>query len=152
MTPAIGHPAPDFTLRNQYGESMRLSSYRGSKHAVIVFYPFAFSGVCTGEMGELRDRLSSFDNESVQLMALSCDPVYTLRVFADQEGLKFPLLSDFWPHGEVSRAYGVFDPEHGCSKRSTFIVDREGMLRWRVDNALPEARSLDDYAQVLTRL
>jgi mycoredoxin-dependent peroxiredoxin len=152
MTVTIGQPVPDFTLRNQHGESVSLSSYRSSKHAVIVFYPFAFSSVCTGEMCDLQAQLSTFVNESVQLLAISCDPVYTLRAFADQEGLKFPLLSDFWPHGEVSSACGVFNAELGCSMRSTFIVDREGKLRWQVDNALPDARSLADYAQVLSTL
>lgn len=151
MRPTIGHLAPDFTLRSQHGESVSLSSYRGAKHVVMVFYPFAFSGVCTGEMCELRDQLTTFENDSVQVLALSCDPVYALRAFADQEGLKFPLLSDFWPHGEVSRAYDVFNAELGCSMRSTFIVDRDGVLRWQVDNALPDARSPDDYAQALNR-
>jgi peroxiredoxin len=152
MTPTIGHKAPDFTLRNQHGESVSLSSFRGSRHVVIVFYPFAFSGVCTGEMYELRDQLSTFENDAVQLLAVSCDPVYALRAFADQEGLKFPLLSDFWPHGEVARAYDVFNAELGCSMRSTFIVDRDGVLRWQIDNALADARSLDDYAQALSGL
>ena len=152
MTLTIGHPVPDITLRNQHGESVSLSSYRGSKHAVIVFHPFAFSSVCTGEMRQLQARLSTFENESVQLLAVSCDPMYTLRAFADHEGLKFPLLSDFWPHGEVSSAYGVFNADLGCSMRSTFIVDREGKLRWQVDNALPDARSLADYAQALSTL
>jgi mycoredoxin-dependent peroxiredoxin len=152
MTVTIGQPVPDFTLRNQHGESVSLSSYRGAKRVVVVFYPFAFSSVCTGEMCELQGQLSTFENESVQLLALSCDPVYTLRAFADQEGLKFPLLSDFWPHGEVSAAYGAFNAELGCSMRSTFIVDLEGKLRWQVDNALPDARSLADYAQVLNTL
>jgi peroxiredoxin len=152
MALTIGHQAPNFTLRNQHGESVSLSSFRGSRHVVIVFYPFAFSGVCTGEMYELRDHVSTFENDAVQLLAASCDPVYALRAFADQNGLKFPLLSDFWPHGEVSRAYDVFNAELGCSMRSTFIVDRDGALRWRVDNALPDARLLDDYAQVLADL
>jgi peroxiredoxin len=152
MRPTIGHQAPDFTLRSQHGESVSLSSYRGVKHVVMVFYPFAFSGVCTGEMCELRDQLATFENDSVQVLALSCDPVYALRAFADQEGLKFPLLSDFWPHAEVSRAYDVFNAELGCSMRSTFIVDTDGVLRWQVDNALPDARSLADYTQVLNRL
>jgi peroxiredoxin len=84
MTVTIGQPVPDFTLRNQRAESVSLSSYRGAKRVVLVFYPFAFSSVCTGEMCELQGQLSTFENESVQLLALSCDPVYTLRAFADQ--------------------------------------------------------------------
>ncbi|MGH3333047.1 MAG: redoxin domain-containing protein, partial [Nocardioidaceae bacterium] len=70
----------------------------------------------------------------------------------DRDGLDFPLLSDFWPHGAVSADYGVFDEERGCSARSTFIVDKEGVVRWSVHNALPDARDLDDYVRVVSAL
>ena len=145
----IGTPAPDFTLRDQHGESIRLSSYRGSKAVILMFYPFAFSSVCTGELCAVRDSLPSFESEAVQVLAVSCDPVYALRVFADQDGLTFPLLSDFWPHGATARAYGVFNEERGCADRSTYIVDREGLIRWSVHNAMPEARDLQEQTAAL---
>ena len=145
----IGTPAPDFTLRDQHGESIRLSSYRGSKAVILMFYPFAFSSVCTGELCAVRDSLPSFESDAVQVLAVSCDPVYALRVFADQDGLTFPLLSDFWPHGATARAYGVFNEERGCADRSTYIVDREGLIRWSVHNAMPEARDLQEQAAAL---
>jgi mycoredoxin-dependent peroxiredoxin len=145
----VGEQAPDFELRNQHGEDVSLSKYRGAKNVVAVFYPFAFSGVCTGEMREIRDRLPAFQNDDVQLVAISCDPLYALRVFADQEGLDYPLLSDFWPHGEVAMAYGVFDAERGCAGRASFVIDRDGVVRWSVHNALPDARSLAEYERVL---
>jgi len=145
----IGTPAPDFTLRDQHGESIRLSSYHGSKAVILMFYPFAFSSVCTGELCAVRDSLPSFESEAVQVLAVSCDPVYALRVFADQDGLTFPLLSDFWPHGATARAYGVFNEERGCADRSTYIVDREGLIRWSVHNAMPEARDLQEQAAAL---
>ncbi len=105
----IGGPAPDFTLRDQFGQDVTLSSYRGRKAVAIFFYPFAFSGVCTGEMAGIRARLDEFMTFDSEILAISCDPVYSLRAFADTEGLNFPLLSDFWPHGEVAEAYEVFD-------------------------------------------
>lgn len=152
MTLDIGQPAPDFTLKNQHGESISLSGFRGKQHVVIVFYPFAFSGVCTGELCEIRDTIVDFTDASAGILAVSCDPMYSLRAFSDRDGLKFDLLSDFWPHGEVSSAYGVFNEELGCAGRGTFIVDRDGILRWQVENEMPQARNLEDYRKVLASL
>ena len=106
---------------------------------MLVFFPYAFSGVCTGEMAGIRDRLAEFMTFDTEVLAISCDPVYSLRAFADADGLNFPLLSDFWPHGEVARAYGVFDEAKGCAARSSYVVDQDGMVRWAVHNAMPEA-------------
>ena len=102
---------------------------------VLLFYPFAFTGVCTGELCALRDNLPQFSDRDTQLLAVSNDSIHTLRVFAEQEGLEYPLLSDFWPHGEVSRAYGVFAEDKGCAVRGTFVIDKEGVVRWTVVNA-----------------
>ena len=149
MTLAVGDQAPGFTLRDQHGQEVTLSSFRGRKAVVVMFYPYAFSRVCTGELCAVRDNLSTFESEAVQVLALSCDPMFALRAFAEQDGLTFPLLSDFWPHGETARAYGVFNEDRGCADRSTFIVDRDGVLRWAVHNAMPEARDLEEQARVL---
>ena len=148
----IGGPAPDFTLRDQFGQEITLSSYRGRKAVAIFFYPFAFSGVCTGEMAGIRDRLAEFMTFETEVLAISCDPVYALRVFAEQDGLNFPLLSDFWPHGEVARAYDVFDDVKGCPQRSSYVVDKDGTVRWAVHNAMPEGRDLDAHLSELTAL
>jgi peroxiredoxin len=149
---SLGGPAPDFTLRDQFGQDIRLSSYRGTKAVVIFFYPYAFSGVCTGEMAGIRDRLDEFLTFETEVLAISCDPVYALRAFADQDGLNFPLLSDFWPHGEVSRSFDVFDEKKGCSRRSSYVIDKDGMVRWAVHNAMPEGRDLDEHLNQLTVL
>src|SRR6187200_924527 len=129
MTLAIGDRAPDFTLKDQYGQDNTLSSYAGRKAVLLVFYPFAFSGVCTGELTGLRDRLGDFETDDATLMTISCDPVFTQRAFADRDGLFFPLLSDYWPHGEVAAAYGVFDDTAGHPSRSSFLVDKHGVVR-----------------------
>ena len=149
---ALGTPAPDFLLRDQFGQDVSLSSYRGRKAVVIVFYPYAFSGVCTGEMAAIRDRLAEFMTFDTEVLAISCDPIYALRAFADQDGLNFPLLSDFWPHGEVTKAYGVFDETKGCPERSSYVIDREGIVRWAVHNAKPEGRDLDEHLEQLHAL
>jgi peroxiredoxin len=148
----IGGPAPDFALRDQFGQETSLSSYRGRKAVAIFFYPFAFSGVCTGEMAGIRDRLADFMTFETEVLAISCDPVYSLRVFAEQDGLNFPLLSDFWPHGEVTRSYDVFDDDKGCPRRSSYIIDKDGTVRWSVHNADPEGRDLDAHLAELTAL
>ncbi|MFI9587463.1 peroxiredoxin [Streptomyces sp. NPDC052236] len=154
-----GTKAPDFELKDNHGRTVRLSDFQrpgdhpnDARNVVLVFYPFAFTGVCTGELQALRDELPKFVNDDTQLLAVSNDSMHTLRVFADQEGLEYPLLSDFWPHGEVSRAYGVFDEEKGCAVRGTFVIDKEGVVRWTVVNGLPDARDLNDYVEVLAGL
>ena len=149
MSIEVGHHAPDFTLRDQHGQSVTLSSYRGSKSVMVVFYPFAFSGICTGELCEVRDALPELDNDDVALLAVSCDPMHALRAFADQEGLAYPLLSDFWPHGAVAQAYDVFNDTVGCAFRGTYLIDMDGVVVWKVENGMPDARSVEDYRKAL---
>ena len=98
----VGDVAPDFSLSDQYGATVSLRELRSDSGVLIVFYPFAFSGICTGELTEIRDDLGAFQNEHSAVVAISCDPVFALRAWADQEGYFFPLLSDFWPHGQVA--------------------------------------------------
>ena len=152
MTLTIGQVAPDFELPNQFGEKVKLSSFRGVKDVAVVFFPFAFTGTCTGELCALRDDISVFQNDKVQLLAISCDAMFTQKVFAEREGYQFPLLSDFWPHGDVARKYGVFNEDRGLALRGTFIIDKEGVLRWSVVNSPAEARSIADYKSALASL
>jgi peroxiredoxin len=148
----VGQQAPDFTLVNQRGESVTLSQYRGSKNVMLVFYPWAFTGVCTGELGSIRDRISDFDNDDTVTLAVSCDAKFSLRVFADREGYTFQLLSDHWPHGATAQAYGVFVEAKGAAKRGTFIIDKAGILRWAVVNEISDARDPGEYKRVLSGL
>ncbi|MFK4110337.1 peroxiredoxin [Streptomyces sp. NPDC002176] len=152
MAIQVGDEAPDFELKDNHGRTVRLSDFRGEKNVVLLFYPFAFTGVCTGELCELRDNLPQFTDRDTQLLAVSNDSMHTLRVFGEQEGLEYPLLSDFWPHGNVSRGYGVFDEDKGCAVRGTFILDKTGTVRWTVVNGLPDARDLTDYVKALDTL
>jgi peroxiredoxin (alkyl hydroperoxide reductase subunit C) len=150
--PQEGSPAPDFELRSQHGEPTKLSAFRGGKSVIVLFYPFAFSGICSAELGEIRDDLGSFQNDDVQVLAVSCDPVHSLRAFAEAEGYSFPLLSDFWPHGDVARAYGVFHPKTGSAVRGSFLVDSAGIVRWSVVNGMGQARELAGYRAALASL
>jgi mycoredoxin-dependent peroxiredoxin len=148
----VGVPAPDFRLRDQFGQDVALSDFRGTKAVAIVFFPWAFSNVCTSEMSGIRDRLDEFLTFDTEVLAISCDPTYSLRVFADTDGLNFPLLSDFWPHGAVASAYGVFDPDRGVARRSSFVIDREGNVSWAVHNELGDGRDLDEHLARLHHL
>jgi peroxiredoxin len=152
MSLEIGQAAPNFTLTNQFGEAVELASFKGKKNVVIVFYPFAFSGICTGELCTLRDDLGAYQNEGTELLAISCDPMYALKAFAEAEGYKFNLLADFWPHGAVTKAYGLFNEDRGFAIRGTFIVDMEGILRWQVVNGPGDARNAADYKAALATL
>lgn len=149
---AVGDTAPSFALKNQYGETVALEDFRGSKSVVLVFYPFAFSGICTGELREIRDGLEDFEGDDIQVLAVSCDPMYSLRAWADAEGHFFPLLSDFWPHGEVARAYGVFSDANGFAIRGTFLIDLDGVVRWTLVNGPGEARDFTGYRAALAEL
>lgn len=148
----VGAIAPDFTLKDQNGVDVTLSSFRGDKNVLLVFYPFAFSGICTSELHEIRDDLGSFVGDDIQVLTLSCDSIFALRGWADLEGYFFPLLSDFWPHGEVSRAYGVFHETGGMATRGTFLVDTSGVIRWTLVNGPGEVRGFQQYRAALEEL
>jgi mycoredoxin-dependent peroxiredoxin len=145
----VGDIAPDFTLTNQHGEEISLSSFRGAP-VVLVFFPFAFSGICTGEFAEIRDRRDEL--EGAEVLAISCDHFFANRAFADAQELEFSVLSDFWPHGEVSRSYGIFNEEVGVAERGTYVLDGHGIVRWKVEHGIGEARDLRAYRQALEAL
>jgi peroxiredoxin len=146
--PPNGTPAPDFTARNQHGESIALSALRGGP-VVIIFYPWAFSRICRGELAEVRDHAAELSSVGARVLAVSCDAMFALRAFAEHEGLNFDLLSDHWPHGAVTRTYGVFDEQLGCALRGTFVLDASGMITWQVINEIGEGRRLVDVIRTL---
>jgi peroxiredoxin len=152
VTIDIGHDAPDFALEDQSRNVVRLSDFRGHKNVVIVFYPLSFTGVCQGELCAIRDTIEDFSGDDVQTLAISCDSGPTHAKWAAEQGYTFPLLADFWPHGEVARAYGVLDEASGLALRGTFIVDKSGTVAYTVVNAIPDARDLAEYRTALARL
>ncbi|MEU4695751.1 peroxiredoxin [Nonomuraea dietziae] len=141
--------APDFELPDQHGTPVRLSGLRGSR-VLLIFYPVAFSGVCRGELAQVRDELVPQLPADVRVLGVSVDSMFAQRAWAEQEGYEFPLLSDFWPHGQVAQAYGVFDEKRGLAKRGTFLIDGEGVIRWSVVNPISSARDVADYLKALS--
>jgi peroxiredoxin len=153
MTLAVGTEAPDFTLKDQGGNDVSLSSFRGRQNVVLVFYPFTFTGVCEGELCALRDDLSEFERADAQLLAISCDSRFAQQQWAQQQGYTFPVLSDFWPHGAVSRAYGVFNEQLGAAKRATFVIDKNGVVAAVVESPnLGTPRDKAAYEAALAKL
>ena len=153
MTITVGQPAPAFTLKNQDGVEVSLSDFAGEKAVALVFYPFTFTGVCEGELCQLRDDIAIYENAGVQVLAVSCDSKNSQKVWAEQKGYTFPLLSDFWPHGATAQAYGVFNDVLGCANRATFLIGKDGVV---VDTFATEnlgiAREADRYAEALAKL
>jgi mycoredoxin-dependent peroxiredoxin len=152
MAVEVGDQAPDFELKDQHGSLVKLSDFRGQKNVVLVFYPLAFSGVCSGEMCAMRDDFPEVTGDDAELLTVSVDSTHSHRVWADQEHFSFELLSDFWPHGAVAREYGVFDEKAGFAVRGTFIIDKNGVVRWKVVNPTPQARDIADYQKALAEL
>ncbi|HEV7195755.1 MAG TPA: peroxiredoxin [Pedococcus sp.] len=148
----VGALAPEFTLKDQNGQDFSLTDFRGRKNVVLVFYPFAFSGICTGELCEIRDNLGAFVSDDVQVLAISCDHMFSQRAWADKEGYFFPLLSDFWPHGGVAQSFGVLDERAGAAVRGTFLIDTEGVIRWSLVNEIGQARDFAGYHLALKEL
>ena len=154
LNPALtpNAPAAPFTLPDQHGAPRTLTDLLTHRPVLIVFYPFAFSGICGGELQALQSALPDLETRGITLTAVSCDPLFSLRVYAEREGFTFPLLSDFWPHGAVARDYGVFDEAKGCARRGSFLVDQDGAVRWSIVNPISEARPLSAYLEAAEQL
>jgi peroxiredoxin len=146
-----GSEAPDFTLKDQDGQPVTLSALRG-RNVLLVFFPLAFTGICQGELDEIRDNLSSYVNDDTQTLAISVGPPPTHKVWATQSGFTFPVLSDFWPHGAVATAYGVFNDGSGFANRGTFVVDRSGVIRFAELKGPGEARNQALWTDALAAL
>jgi mycoredoxin-dependent peroxiredoxin len=148
----IGDVAPDFELKDQTGQPVRLSDYRGKKAVVLVFYPLTFTGVCESEMCGIRDSMDAFRTEEVETLAISVDSPPVHQRWAHEQGFDFPLLSDFWPHGEVAQRYGVFEERLGIAARATFVIDRDGTVVYTDRNPVPEARDQDRWKKALAEI
>jgi glutaredoxin-dependent peroxiredoxin len=135
----IGDKAPDFKLRNSEKEQVSLKDYRG-QNVVLLFFPMAFTGVCTKELCEMRDSIADYAKLDAQVLAVSVDSVFTLAKWKEEQGFNFPLLSDF--NKSVSKKYDtiykdfVFEMK-GVSKRSAFVINKEGVVQYVevLDNA-----------------
>jgi peroxiredoxin len=152
MAVEVGTKAPDFTLNDYNKQPVTLSSFQGDKNVLLVFYPFAFSGICTTELCQVRDELTDYDDANVQVIGISVDSVFTLKAWASHESYKFPLLSDFWPHGAVATTYGVFNDKAGLATRGTFLIDKEGTVRFAEINGPGERRDQNAWKKAIASI
>jgi peroxiredoxin len=151
MSLSVGDTAPDFNLRDQDKQVVSLAELRGAP-VLLVFYPFAFSGTCTGELCQLRDELALYTDAGVQVIAVSTDPVFSLKAFREKESLDFPLLSDFWPHGATAQAYGVFNEKAGMALRGTFLIDADGKVAFAEVNQPGDPREQSGWKDAVSQL
>ena len=149
MTVDVGAVAPDFSLKDQNNEVVTLSQFKGKRNVVLIFYPLTFTGVCQGELCSVRDDLGSFQNDDVQVLAVSVDSAFAHKVWATDQGYEFPLLADFWPHGKVAQDYEVFNAKAGFALRGTFLVDKTGTVRFAEVNGPGEPRNQDAWRKAL---
>jgi peroxiredoxin (alkyl hydroperoxide reductase subunit C) len=152
MPLAVGEVAPDFTLKDQNNEEFVLSSFRGEKAVLIIFYPLAFTGICTGELAVVAAEIDAFQNDRVQTVSISVDSVFSHKVFAEREGFEFPLLADFWPHGAVANMYGVFNDVTGFANRGTFLIDTDGVVRFAEMNEPGDGRDAAQWKAAIAAL
>ena len=145
----VGAQAPDFVLKDQNNQEVRLSDFQGVKKVLLVFYPLAFTGTCQGELCAVRDELPKFENEDSAILAISVGASPTHKIWAAEQGYLFPLLADFWPHGAVAKDYGVFNEDLGFANRGTFLVDKEGIIRFAEMNGPGEARDQSAWQKAL---
>ncbi|MCA1736756.1 MAG: redoxin domain-containing protein [Actinobacteria bacterium] len=146
---AAGMKAPHFRLRDQNGQWFELSDLAGSE-AMIIFMPYAFTKTCEGEMCSLRDNLSFLQSKGAKIVVITCDTKNSNRVWSEQQGFSFPILSDFWPHGQTASAFGCFNEKYGFAERATFVVDAAGTITDIVSSAnIGIPRDFDQYAPAL---
>jgi peroxiredoxin (alkyl hydroperoxide reductase subunit C) len=145
----VGAQAPDFLLKDQNNQPVRLSDFRGRRVVLLVFYPLAFTGVCRSELSEVQENLNAYVNDDVQVLTVSVDSVFSHKVWAEREGYDFPLLADFWPHGAVAQAYDVFNSVSGSAYRGTFVIDRDGVIRFAEMNQPGDARDQGTWRNAL---
>jgi mycoredoxin-dependent peroxiredoxin len=151
MTLSVGDRAPEFSLPDQDKQVVSLAELRGAP-VLLVFYPFAFSGLCTGELCRLRDELADYTDAGVRVLAISTDPVFSLKAFREKEGFEFPLLSDFWPHGSTAQTYGVFNEKAGMALRATFLLDAGGVVRFAQVNNPGDVREQTEWKAAVAQL
>ncbi len=152
MSATIGQKAPTFSLLDQSGTAVSNQTLAGKK-ALIVFIPFPFTGVCEGELCSIKDSYAALEKLDAKIVAVTCDTRFANGAWAKEMGINYPILSDYWPHGAVSQAFGCFNPDLGCAMRATYVLDAEGVVRSIIESgSLKEARSFESYTEALAAI
>ena len=152
MPIAVGQPAPDFVLKDQNQQEVKLSDFQGKKNVVLVFYPLDWSPVCTNEHACFVNDMKQFEQLSAQVLGLSVDSVWSHKAFAEKAGIRYPLLADFQPRGSVAEKFGVFLAEKGITGRAIAIVDKAGKVAWFKNYDIPVVPDIKEVAQALAQV
>ncbi len=148
----VGTKAPDFSLPDQNRNPVSLGDLKGSK-ALVVFIPFPFTGTCEGELCMIRDNIGRLEELDAKVVVISCDTLPANRKWAEENGFGFPILSDFWPHGDVTRSFAAFNENVGAANRVTYVLDAEGVIHTAVaTDSLGVAREFELYTEALASL
>ena len=148
----IGSPAPSFELSDQDKNPFSSESLKGSK-SLVVFIPFPFTGLCDEEACAVRDNLARLNDLDAKVVIVTVHAVPVAKKWADENGFEFPVLSDFWPHGETAKAYGAFNDTVGAANRYTFVADADGVIREVINTeALSITREFDSYIEALAKI
>jgi peroxiredoxin len=148
MSVEVGQEAPDFTVRDENGEEFTLSSLRG-RNVVLVFYPLAFSSMCTKELHDISAARDQYDAAGAEVIGISIDSPYALKAFKRDEDIKARLVSDFHPKGAVAKEYDAYIEEAGIATRATFVIDKDGKVAYKVVNHPGQARDQEEYLEAL---
>ena len=148
----VGQPAPDFVLKDQNQKEVKLSDYLGKKNVVIVFYPLDWSPTCTKEHSCFVNDMKDFETLDAEVLGVSVDSAWSHKAYAEKMGIRYPLLADFQPRGEMAEKYGVFLPERGISGRSIFIVNKAGKIAWLKHYDIPLVPDIKEVAGALSQV
>jgi peroxiredoxin len=152
MAVTVGQPAPEFTLKDQNQQEVKLADFKGRKNVVLMFYPLDWSPVCTNEHACMVNDLKNFESLDAQVLGISVDSVWSHKAFAEKMKINYPLLADFQPRGAVAEKYGVYLPEKGITGRAIFIIDKQGKVAWAKNYDIPVVPDVNEVAEALKKV
>jgi len=152
MPIAAGQPAPEFALKDQNQQEVKLAEFRGKKNVVMVFYPLDWSPTCTKEHACFVNDMKQFEQLDAQVLGLSVDSVWSHKAWAEKMGIHYPLLADFHPRGAVASKFGVYLEDRGITGRAIAIIDKAGKVAWFKQYDIPSVPDVQEVAQALAQL
>jgi mycoredoxin-dependent peroxiredoxin len=152
MPISVGQPAPEFTLKDQSQQEVKISDFRGKKNVVILFYPLDWSPVCTNEHACIVNDMKKFETLDAQILGLSVDSAWSHKAYAEKMGIRYPLLADFHPRGAVAEKFGVYLADKGITGRAIAIVDKGGKIAWFKQYDIPTVPDFTEVAHALAQV
>ena len=152
MAVTVGQPAPEFALKDQNQQEVKLADFKGKKNIVLLFYPLDWSPVCSNEHACMVNDMKKFESLDAQVLGISVDSVWSHKAFAEKMKIGYPLLADFQPRGAVAEKFGVYLPEKGITGRSTFIIDKQGKVSWAKTYDIPTVPDVNEVAAALANV